>query len=81
MNQIVTATKLFVLLNTHIFMNRIGSNPSFYFEQDVRVTYLRRSRQKMAPFPLFIFEEQQEQTFLFIDFKKIIHSVHQLAVY
>ena len=70
MNQIVTATKLFVLLNTHIFMNRIGSNPSFYFEQDVRVAHLHRSRQKMAPFPLFIIEEQQERAFFSLTLKK-----------
>lgn len=80
MNQIVTATKRFVLLDTHTFMNRIESNPSFYFEQDVRVAYLNRSRQKMVPFPLFIFEEQQERAIFSLN-SKINHSVHQLAVY
>ena len=68
MNQIVTATKRFVLLDTHTFIYE--SNPSFYFEQDVLVAHLHRSRQKMAPFPLFIIEEQQERAFFSLTLKK-----------
>ena len=63
---------------THIYIYE--SNPSFYFEADMRVAYLHRSRQKMATFPLFIFEEQQEWTYIFIVLIKF-HSVHQLVVH
>ena len=63
--------------HTYIF----ESNPSFYFEQDVHVAYLHHSKQNMATFSLFIFEEQQDRTFSFIVLKiPICASTHNIFI-